>query len=400
MKMEAVCRICRSNCVTLVNIFDQLEQEPPLVDILNECGNCKISPTDPLPQNICLSCILDAQNAFQFKRRCEHSQQYFWLLLGVENKDISDCEDVGVQCTLDIKEEPFKDPESCSATNSDCEDLPLECTLHIKEEPLENIPQGSSPGNQTLECNAKSSEALQLGVEKKENSDIEKNATAQCTSEIKQEPLENILQESFKVYESSSAALLRQNSNEKVDAKKSGKPKFYSCLTCGKLFIAKRNLTTHKRIHTNAFNGQRPFKCRICQEKFLTVNHLKRHNFNHANERSYKCPHCLKTFAHRDNLNKHIRVHLEDHEHKCPHCQRLFRYAHILDEHIRTDKCTNSGYKCPLCLKMLYSEGYLRRHMSNHSRKQTIGEKVPKEMQTRIDNSEDRNPSPLSLVKS
>ncbi|EDW70473.1 uncharacterized protein Dvir_GJ11513 [Drosophila virilis] len=385
--MEAVCRICRSNCVTLVNIFDQLEQDPPLVDMLKECGNCKISSKDPLPQNICLACILDAQNAFQFKRRCEHSQQYFLLLLGVGNKD-----------------------------NSACEDVPLECTPYIKEEPLEIIPQGSSLGNETLEDNTKISQALQPGVEKKEISDSEQNVLSHCTIEIKQEILGtfSVDNETYEECESSS----------RVDTKKTGKTKLYPCLTCGKVFSLKRQLTkhtlvhtedhpykcnycsktfqtiNHRRVHMRLHSGQRRFKCKECHGKFSSRIVLKRHMFNHAGEPPHKCPHCLTRFSHRDNLNKHLRIHLEDGEHKCPHCQKLFRYAYILDEHIRTDKCTYSRYKCPLCMKTLFSEGFLRRHMDIHARSPKIGAKVPQEMQTGIDNSEDRKPSLLSLVDS
>lgn len=87
--MENVCRVCTNSTVTLVDIFTQREQtdeELCLAEILNECVHCNVRADDSLPKLICLSCILDAQNAFHFKRRCEQSHQHFCeLLTGKDN---------------------------------------------------------------------------------------------------------------------------------------------------------------------------------------------------------------------------------------------------------------------------------------------------------------------------
>lgn len=75
----AICRICLNASVTLVDIFAKREQlykgqpEPSLADMLNECADCHIKINDALPQQICLSCVLSAQNAFRFKRTCEEN---------------------------------------------------------------------------------------------------------------------------------------------------------------------------------------------------------------------------------------------------------------------------------------------------------------------------------------
>ncbi|XP_032591822.1 uncharacterized protein LOC6558251 isoform X4 [Drosophila grimshawi] len=80
--MEAeMCRICLNDTVTLVEIFARREQthkanpEPSLAEMLNECADCHIKFNDSLPQQICLNCVLSAQNAFRFKRKCEQSYQ-------------------------------------------------------------------------------------------------------------------------------------------------------------------------------------------------------------------------------------------------------------------------------------------------------------------------------------
>ncbi|EDW70475.1 zinc finger protein ZFP2 [Drosophila virilis] len=415
--MEEVCRICRSNCVTLVNIFDQLEQDPPLVDMLKECGNCKIYPNDPLPQNICLACILDAQNAFQFKRRCEHSQQYFLLLLDVESKDDSDCHDVRVQCTLDIKEEP-----------------------------LENVPTESSANNGSVKDSETSSTTLLPDVENKNKPNCEEAVpNSQCFLDVKEEPLEHILPENSVDNESfedngvsSTASLCEQQNTEELDSRTTDKNKSYPCLTCGKVFSFKSDLTKHSRIHngrykcthcSRAFNssstcklhirlhtGERPFKCTHCTAEFLRNDDLKRHMFKHTGERPYECPHCLKRFTHRSILNKHIRTHTNDRKHKCPHCQKAFTDGYTLKVHIR--RCTGErpfqcadcpkafvlkkelqlhqnthlDYKCPSCSGRC-SAAQLKRHSSGH----TLGEEAPHEMPTRADSCKEEHPSSLSL---
>ncbi|XP_030241465.1 uncharacterized zinc finger protein CG2678, partial [Drosophila navojoa] len=76
-----ICRICLNASKTLVNIFALREQihngqsEPSLADMLNACAACHIKINDGLPQQICLSCVLSAQNAYRFKRKCEENYQ-------------------------------------------------------------------------------------------------------------------------------------------------------------------------------------------------------------------------------------------------------------------------------------------------------------------------------------
>ncbi|XP_064541122.1 zinc finger protein 271-like [Drosophila montana] len=385
--MEEVCRICTSNCVSLVNIFDQLEQDPPLVDMLNECGNCKISPNDPLPQNICLACILDAQNAFQFKRRCEQSQQYFWLLLDIENKKNLDWE---------------KDV------------LRSQCSLEIKTEPLENNPQENFVDNESFQNSGISTAEEFLVVEHKGYSDCEDVPSSQSFHDVKEEPLESTLPENnvdkkgFDHNGVSSAASLCDRQNN-IDDKNNS----YSCLTCGKEFSYKKDLTKHSRIHNGRYKcthcskafyssstcklhirlhtGERPFKCKYCTEAFLRKDDLKRHIFTHTGERPYECPQCLKRFTHRSILTKHIRTHTNERKHKCPHCQKAFRDNYNLQVHIR--RCTGERpFQCFECPKAFVLRKELQLHQKTHldyrspscpkpvsTKRKTIAVKAPKE---------------------
>lgn len=82
--MYKVCRFCTLNCTTLEDIFGEQEQtdnEPLLIVMLESCTNCDIRKSDTLPQNICGPCRSAVKSAYQFKMKCEQSQQYFKELL-------------------------------------------------------------------------------------------------------------------------------------------------------------------------------------------------------------------------------------------------------------------------------------------------------------------------------
>ncbi|KAH8302171.1 hypothetical protein KR044_003672 [Drosophila immigrans] len=121
---QEICRVCLNSTVTLVDIFAKREQidqhnpEPCLADMLNEIAVCHVNLDDTFPQHICLSCVLSAQNAWRFKRRCEASyrqlqeHQLQWQqeqLLAAKKEDIK-CEeseiiDIKPETQLAVKEE-------------------------------------------------------------------------------------------------------------------------------------------------------------------------------------------------------------------------------------------------------------------------------------------------------
>lgn len=91
--MEQLCRVCMDSSVTLVDIFAERLQpsnkEPSLAEMLNEF--CEVKPKDMLPQHICLSCVLAAQNAYRFKRTCEESNRKLLKLLATKEEDDPKC---------------------------------------------------------------------------------------------------------------------------------------------------------------------------------------------------------------------------------------------------------------------------------------------------------------------
>lgn len=64
-------------------------------------------------------------------------------------------------------------------------------------------------------------------------------------------------------------------------------------------------LKTHVRCH----NGDKPYKCSVCERSFPHNNTLKSHLRRHYNDRQYSCEFCPKKFIDRTALVRHSRTH-------------------------------------------------------------------------------------------
>lgn len=99
--MDKLCRVCMDDSVTLVKIFNERKkpskEQPSLCEILNEFGEVK--KDDFLPQQICLSCVLAAQNAYKFKRKFEETERKLLLL---QNIKICEEDNIALPCVQAI----------------------------------------------------------------------------------------------------------------------------------------------------------------------------------------------------------------------------------------------------------------------------------------------------------
>lgn len=350
--MEQVCRTCRDGKATLVDIFAdryENEDEPTLAEMLTNCTSCEVIRDDPLPQKMCMSCVLAAQHFFRFKRKCEESRQYFWQLLNTsEMLQTNDWQVAqwakNVTSMQDVKEEGSE------------ENWP------------ENLPKMSNI------CEYKDTEVI-----------IADTWNSQCfpVRESSSEPVK---------FEISSRSSSSSKDNDSKDSSS------HMCFTCDKKFISKRKLNLHMRVH----GRKRKHKCPQCEKEFVNSGNLADHIRAHTGERPYKCPHCIKAFTQRGRLNEHIRTHTGERPFKCLYCPKTFASSGNLTAHSRTHtgekpyKCeqchsayiqpgalqrhirVHSGYrpfKCDLCLMAFTKISYLKRHMNSHPRAGSPDEK-------------------------
>ena len=101
---------------------------------------------------------------------------------------------------------------------------------------------------------------------------------------------------------------------------------------CQKVLSSKGNLKQHKEVH----NGERKHVCTICGRIFTYKSVLKVHMATHSDEKPYKCSICTpdkqKCFKRKDNLYQHMKVHNEK-KYSCNVCEQKFRTLENLKRH-------------------------------------------------------------------
>ncbi|CAB3408404.1 unnamed protein product [Caenorhabditis bovis] len=117
---------------------------------------------------------------------------------------------------------------------------------------------------------------------------------------------------------------------ENVNSKKAEKP-LHECLECGKKFKRKNDLHRHLLIHS----GEKPFMCNICNLSFRVKTTLTNHQLTvHGNNQTlHQCRACQKLFFHRKSLISHMRLHTGEKPVKCKHCDEGFRTSGIARRH-------------------------------------------------------------------
>lgn len=297
--MGSMCRVCMSSFVTLVEIFSKQSQssdEPSLVEMLTECVDCEVKEDDPLPNQICLTCVIDAKNAFRFKRKCEQSYKTLWKVLN-EGKD--DCQTPDL-CIVKIEEPEIADkseePKGKSRTS-------FGSIISIK-----------SPVNSVDEIAVKCENVKTLLSEPTLTCQIVDRRALKCPHCPKLCSRSLSLQRHIQVH--------------------GGHP--FKCLLCRATFAQRHQLEEHtSQVH----NEHRPYKCSNCLKSFSTSTNLQLHLRVHSRSaRSFKCPHCPKTFERNYDLKYHILVHTGERPHKCPQCSKAFKKKQHLEYHMFTHK--------------------------------------------------------------
>lgn len=143
-------------------------------------------------------------------------------------------------------------------------------------------------------------------------------------------------------------------------------PKNYHCELCGKFFVRKGVLNNHMRRHSD-----QNLPCPHCHKIFAHKKILDRHITTHTNEKKFKCIQCQSRFLTKSNLERHIKIHTNYKPFQCDVCKKSFRQKGNLKSHVRM----HAGIKpftCNKCGKSFTQSGNLRQHMLIHEGKRPI----------------------------
>ncbi|XP_011907962.1 PREDICTED: zinc finger protein 341 isoform X3 [Cercocebus atys] len=127
--------------------------------------------------------------------------------------------------------------------------------------------------------------------------------------------------------------------------------------------------------------GEKPYKCSVCESAFNRKDKLKRHMLIHEPFKKYKCPFsthtgCSKEFNRPDKLKAHILSHSGMKLHKCALCSKSFSRRAHLAEHQRAHT-GNYKFRCAGCAKGFSRHKYLKDHRCR------LGPQKDKDLQTR-----------------
>lgn len=356
--MEEVCRCCAMNCTTLENIFAERERRTdnePLIVMLEYCTNCEIRELDSLPQNICGPCRLAAKSAFEFKMRCEQSQQYFRELLS-ECDQKPNIEDLttGDWC---LTESPFKDVCIKQEHNDTVpQDIFEICEVgSMKEELNEDNEESSTTAEETIETRpSKRSKNNLKGTEER------LFKCHLCSAKYRRDAYlrKHISQHIGERPDSSTT-----NSTLKTRISEHKEKNDHKCQYCPMYFSRDIDLKRHfSHVH-----GQKSFQCLECLKYFTNAINLKLHGKVHSKQTEFKCSHCPKIFGKEFLLKRHIkRVHIDQKPHACPSCNKRFVSVSSLQKHL-PQHSDERPYKCDQCPRAFKSSDVLRGHQVMHS---------------------------------
>lgn len=139
--------------------------------------------------------------------------------------------------------------------------------------------------------------------------------------------------------------------------------KTYKCWKCDLFFVD----PDQKSMHDVESHGVEPpsYKCNLCERTFQTrkarTNHI---NAFHFKRKPHKCEICDKSFAVKNKLANHMVTHTGEKNLNCPICNKAFALADYLRVHLKTHD-RNGKLECHLCSRKVYNETRLKKHMRN-----------------------------------
>ncbi|KAM9775206.1 zinc finger and BTB domain-containing protein 47 [Syngnathus typhle] len=138
--------------------------------------------------------------------------------------------------------------------------------------------------------------------------------------------------------------------------------KKFSCEICDKKFYTMAHVRKHMVAHTKDM----PFTCETCGKSFKRSMSLKVHSLQHSGEKPFKCENCSDRFQYKYQLRSHMSIHIGHKQFMCQWCGKDFNMKQYFDEHMKTHT-GEKPYICEICGKSFTSRPNMKRHRRTHT---------------------------------
>ncbi|XP_030631115.1 zinc finger and BTB domain-containing protein 47 [Chanos chanos] len=138
--------------------------------------------------------------------------------------------------------------------------------------------------------------------------------------------------------------------------------KKFTCEVCEKKFYTMAHVRKHMVAHTK----EMPFTCETCGKSFKRSMSLKVHSLQHSGEKPFKCENCSERFQYKYQLRSHMSIHIGHKQFMCQWCGKDFNMKQYFDEHMKTHT-GEKPYICEICGKSFTSRPNMKRHRRTHT---------------------------------
>ncbi|KTG34097.1 hypothetical protein cypCar_00005296 [Cyprinus carpio] len=138
--------------------------------------------------------------------------------------------------------------------------------------------------------------------------------------------------------------------------------KKYTCEICEKKFYTMAHVRKHMVAHTK----EMPFTCETCGKSFKRSMSLKVHSLQHSGEKPFQCEVCSECFQYKYQLRSHMSIHIGHKQFMCQWCGKDFNMKQYFDEHMKTHT-GEKPYICEICGKSFTSRPNMKRHRRTHT---------------------------------
>ena len=130
------------------------------------------------------------------------------------------------------------------------------------------------------------------------------------------------------------------------------------CNECNYATQYKYDLVKHSRTHS----GEKPFHCKLCDQKFCNLTNLNHHSLTHKVGR-FECKECDYKAALKQDLVRHLLTHSGVKPHKCDSCEFSTARKCSLIVHQRLHS-GEKPYSCTRCSYKAACSSHLTQHIS------------------------------------